>query len=162
MLVVMKLILRLISFIVGSMLTLAPLLLLLSFSYGVGEPPSSDTKGLRYFALPLLAGAALGGGLLLVGMPNLVIGPIRPVFRNIAAIMLVVSAVAIFSIGFSGSVTAIVVPLVLLVNATAFFYFVYPAKRFSSTCKSATVGKMTSNPLTSNVSCTGTEIAHRE
>ena len=130
----MKPVLRLINLVFGGALTLAPLLLLLSFSYGVGEPPSSDPKGFRYFALPLLAGVALGGGLLLAGLPNLVVGSIRPVFRSVAGVLLVVSVVAVFFIGFNGSVTVIVCPLVLFLNAMAFFYFVYPAKRFSDTC----------------------------
>jgi hypothetical protein len=136
----MKPILRLISLVAGGALTLAPLLLLLSFSYGVGEPPTSDPKGYGYFALPLLAGAALGAGLLLVGLPNVVVGSMRPATRNIAGVLLVVSAVAIFCIGFSGSVTAIACPLALLMNATAFFYFVYPAKRFSNTFGRKAVG----------------------
>ena len=134
----MKPVLRLINLVVGGALTLAPLLLLLSFSYGVGEPPSSDPKGVGYFALPLLAGVTLGGGLFLVGLPNLVVGSIRPVFRSVAAVLLGVSVVAVFFIGFTGSVTVIVCPLVLLLNAMAFFYFVYPAKRFSATCSRST------------------------
>lgn len=126
-----RILLRFMSFITGGALILAPFLLLLSFSYGVGEPPSTDPKSIGYFALPLLVGVALGGGLLLVGLPNLVVGPRRPVLRNAAAILQLISVVAIFCIGFSGSATAIIFPLVLLINATAFFYFVYPAKSFS-------------------------------
>ena len=134
----MKPVLRLVNLVVGGALTLAPLLLLLSFSYAVGELPSSDPKGVGYFALPLLAGVTLGGGLFLVGLPNLVVGSIRPVFRSVAAVLLGVSVVAVFFIGFTGSVTVIVCPLVLLLNAMAFFYFVYPAKRFSATCSRST------------------------
>ena len=130
----MKPVLRLISLVVGSALTLVPLLGLLSFSYLVGEPPSSDPKGFGYFGLALLDGVALGGGLLLAGLPSLVVGSIRPVFRSVAGVLLVVSVVAVFFIGFDGSVTVIVCPLVLLLNAMAFFYFVYPAKPFSDTC----------------------------
>jgi hypothetical protein len=129
---VMKPVLRLISFVVGCALTLAPMYLLVSFSYAVGEPPSSESKGFGYFALPLIGGVALGGGLLLAGLPNLVIGPMRPVFRSIAAVLLVISVVAVSFIGFDGSVTAILCPFILLLNAAAFFFFVYPAKHFSN------------------------------
>ncbi len=129
---VMKPVLRVISFVVGGALTLAPLYLLVSFSYAVEEPPSSESNGFGYFALPLLGGVALGGGLLLTGLPNLVTGPMRPVFRSIAAVLLVVSVLAVSFIGFNGSVTAILCPFILLLNAAAFFYFVYPAKHFSN------------------------------
>lgn len=129
---IMQPLVRLISLVAGAGLTLAPLLLLLSFSYDVGASPYADPKGFKYFALPLLAGVVLGGGLLLVGLPDLVVGPVRKAFRNVAAVLLVVSAAALFHIGFSGSVTAVVCPLAILMNAAAFFYFVYPARRFSN------------------------------
>ena len=127
----MKAILRITSLVAGGLLTLAPMYLLLSFSYAVGEPPSAEAKGLKYFALPLLAGAGLGGGLLLVGLPNLVVGSLRPTSRNVAAFLLVISAWTIFYVGFEGTFTRVVGPAVLLLNAVAFLYFVYPAKRFS-------------------------------
>jgi hypothetical protein len=128
---VMNHIARLVFLLAGAALTLAPMLALLSFSYGVGEPPSSHPKGFEYFAWPLLAGVGIGGGLLLVGVPNLVVGQKRPNYRNIAALLLVVSTVALFGIGFEGSVTASLGPLAILLNATAFFAFVYPATSFS-------------------------------
>lgn len=126
----MKTILRISFFAMGCALTAAPMILLLSFSYGVGEPPSSDPKGFRYFVAPLLVGLVLGGGLLLVGLPNLVVGHQRPALRIAAAISLAISAVAVTFTGFSGAVTAFVGPVLLSAYALAFYYFVYPAKRF--------------------------------
>ena len=126
----MKTTLRIISFATGSALAVAPMLLLLWFSYSVGEPPTSHSKGFNYFASPLLVGLIFGGGLLLVGFPSLVAGKKRPITRIVAAIFLVVSSVAVVRVGFGSLVATVAGLMVFLVDAIAFYYFVYPAKRF--------------------------------
>ena len=121
---------RALSFAVGVILLLAPLALGLGFAYGVGEPPTPN--GSAWFAAPLLAaGLLIGGGPVLIGLPGVVVGHRRPVFRYAAAVLLAISAFAIIWIGFSGTVTAIVGPIVLLVEAAAFYLFVYPAATYS-------------------------------
>ena len=128
----MSTMIRFISFATGSVLAVAPMLLLLWFSYSVGEPPRSHPKGFTFFAAPLLAGFILGGGLLLVGLPKLVAGAKRTGTRIVAAILLVASAVALVRIGFGSPVVAVFGVFALLVNAIAFYHFVYPARRFGN------------------------------
>jgi hypothetical protein len=121
--------LRALSFAVGTLLLFAPVFLMLSFAYGVGEPPKQSER--LWFTLPLLAaGAAIGGGPLLAGIPGLVVGSRRPATQGTAGVLIVVSALAILFIGFSGTVTAIVSPAILLIEAAAFYYFVFPATRY--------------------------------
>jgi hypothetical protein len=120
---------RALSFAVGVILLLAPLALGLGFAYGVGEPPTPNDSA--RFAAPLLAaGVLIGGGPILIGLPGVVVGHRRPLFRYAAAILLAISALAILWIGFSGTVTAIAGPAVLLIEAAAFYFFVYPAATY--------------------------------
>ncbi len=127
---IMITVVRALSFAVGVILLLAPLALGLGFAYGVGEPPTTTDSA--WFAGPLLvAGVLIGGGPMLVGIPGVVVGHRRPLFQSVAAVMLSISALAILWIGFSGRVTAIAGPVVLLIEAAAFYFFVYPAARYS-------------------------------
>lgn len=66
--------LRFISLCLGFMLTIAPSLLAFEFVYSLGEPPKDITETMLYLALTLFTGLVLGGGLLLIGIPNLVVG----------------------------------------------------------------------------------------
>ncbi len=122
--------LRLVSFLFGCALLVAPSAVFLGFSYAVGEPPE-DTFS---FLFPELVGfgVLLGGGLILVGIPRLVMGPARPWFSQTAGLLLGLSALAtIFAVGFSGEIPRIASPLVLLVELLAFYAFVFPAHSFS-------------------------------
>lgn len=120
---------RVVLLIVGIAMVAAPSFLLLQFAYGVGEP--LDQNEIAFFIPTLGIGIALGGGLVLVGLPRLVAGATTPVMRVLAGAMLVASAALLASFGFSGSVTRIITPLILLFELLAFLVFIYPAKRFS-------------------------------
>src|SRR5688572_19888642 len=124
--------LRALSFIAGLALLAAPSFLLLQFAYGVGEPPESQASAFFLLLLPVCMGFILGGGLLLAGLPHLVLGPRRPTMRLVAGLLMVTSAgVVVLFGGFSGSVTKIATPAVLLLNALAFLAFVWPARAFT-------------------------------
>ena len=127
----MKALARTVFLMAGLLLTVSPVIAFLMFAYGVGEPPRATPLEFAVFALPLLPGVALGGGLVLVGLPKLVAGKTRPRTRVAAGLLLVVSTVAHLALGFDGTVTAIIGPLAIVLNAAAFLLFVYPAKAFS-------------------------------
>lgn len=110
-------------------MVIAPSFLLLQFAYGVGEPPSQNQ--VAFFVPTLGIGLVLGGGLVLVGLPRVVAGATTPIMRVLSGAMLITSAVLLAALGFSGSITKIVSPLILLSELVAFLFFVYPAKRFS-------------------------------
>ena len=121
--------LRVVSFLVGVVLVLFPTWLLIQFTYGVDESPS--LQGWIWFFLPIGMGLVLGGGLLLAGLPKVVEGPARPVAQVIAGFWLAASAAMfLFFVGFSGSVTKIASPAILLLEAVVFAVFVWPAPRF--------------------------------
>lgn len=120
--------LRILSFLIGAALAVVPSFLLLQFAYGVGEPPA---KGEIAFFLPTIGiGLFLGGGLLLVGLPKFVSGATTPALRGLSGALIVFSALAVAFLGFSGSVTKMVSPIILFLEFVAFWVFVYPAKFF--------------------------------
>lgn len=123
--------LRVLSLSIGGLLTIAPSLLAIQFSYGVGEPPNNIVEAILYLAITLFGGLFLGGGLLLVGIPNLVVGPQKPIFRWFSGFLLflAVSILVVF-VGFSGTVTEKVSPFVLLLQFAVFYVFIWPAATF--------------------------------
>lgn len=113
------------------MLTIAPSLLAFQFAYGVGEAPKDITESMLYLSVTLLGGSVLGGGLLFVGIPNLVVGAQKPIFRWFAGVLLLLSVIIlVVVVGFSGTVTGKVSPLVLLLQFTVFYVFIWPAANF--------------------------------
>jgi hypothetical protein len=126
----MILLLRILSFVVGVALIAAPSFLLLQFAYGIGEPPAHNEI---HFFLPTLGiGLLLGGGLVLAGAPRLEAGASTPTLRVIAGGLLFISFCVVALMGFSGSVTRVISPMVMLIELITFFAFVYPAKRFET------------------------------
>lgn len=134
----MVVLLRILSLLVGCLLTLAPSFLMLQFAYGVGEPPTPEDS-VTFFLPLLLVGLGFGLGPLLIGLPKLVAGPRTPVLRVITGILLGVSACGFFLVGFGGTRTIVLVPALLVFEAVAFVVFIWPAKPFSA-----------NPPLTSN------------
>jgi len=118
-------------FLVGMLLTATPVFAYLAFGYGVGDPPQRTFGDLLFLVVPLAPGLLFGGGLLLVGLPGLVEGARRPMMRTIAGVLLVISTIALFAVGFKGTVTAVLGPLAIAANAAALWLFVFPAKFFA-------------------------------
>ncbi len=121
--------LRLISLLLGCAITIAPAFLTLAFAYGVGEPPET-TVAFAFYLLPLVIGLIFGMGPLLIGFPKLVAGPEKPKMRVAAGTFLVISIAGLLMVGFGGSVTRVVTPIALLVEAALFAIFIWPAKHF--------------------------------
>ncbi len=122
--------LRLVALIFGCALLVAPATVFLGFTYAVGEPPDDSFS----FLFPELIGFGLllGGGLVLVGIPKLVVGNVRPWSSQIAGLFLVFSALAItFGVGFSGEIPRVASPVALLIEFLAFYAFVFPARSFA-------------------------------
>lgn len=120
---------RFIAFALGAALTVAPSFLLLQFAYGVGEPP--DEGSLAFFIPTILIGLVLGLGPLLIGIPKLVAGPRTPTYQLLAGVLLAVSIGCILLfVGFNGTVTRVVSPVVLVVEVALFALFIWPAKLF--------------------------------
>jgi hypothetical protein len=126
---------RVVLLIVGIAMVTAPSFLLLQFAYGVGEPP--DHNEVAFFLPTLGVGMVLGSGLVLVGIPRVVAGATTPIMRALAGAMLIASAVSLTALGFSGSLTKIVTPVLLILELVAFLVFIFPAKRFSKTTGAA-------------------------
>jgi hypothetical protein len=122
---------RLISFVLGCILIVAPAFLVLAFAYGVGEPPET-IDAFAFYLLPLVIGLIFGMGPLLIGFPKLVAGPNKPKMRVAAGAFLVISFAGLLMVGFSGSVTQVVTPAALLVEVALFAIFIWPAKHFSA------------------------------
>lgn len=102
---------------------------LLHFAYGVDDSPSFQNW--IWFLVPIGMGLVLGGGLLLAGLPKIVVGSTRPIAQAIAGILIAISAATfLFFVGFSGSVTKIASPAILFLEAVIFGVFVWPAVRF--------------------------------
>ena len=121
--------LRAFSFLAGLALLAAPSLLFLQFAHAVDE--------LRFAAgtilLTICAGLVLGGGLLFAGLPRLAVGAQRPLTRLVTGLWILTSSVVIAHfVGFSGSVTKVASPAVLLLNVLVFAAFVWPARAFTS------------------------------
>jgi len=73
----------------------------------------------------------LGGGLLLIGIPNLVVGAQKPLFRWLAGFLLFLAVIiVVVVVGFSGTVTGKVSPFVLLLQFAVFYVFIWPAVNF--------------------------------
>ena len=127
--------LRLISFVLGSAITLAPAFLALAFAYGVGEPPET-TLAFAFYLLPLGIGLIFGIGPLLIGFPKLVAGPEKPRMRVAAGAFLAISIVGLLRVGFDGSVTRVTTPIALLIEAALFGVFIWPLNIFPLTRQS--------------------------
>ena len=121
--------LRLILFVLGCAITVAPAYLILVFAYGVGEPPET-TVAFAFYLLPLVIGLIFGMGPLMIGFPKLVAGPEKPRMRVAAGAFLSISIAGLLMVGFGGSVTRVVTPIALLVEAVLFAVFIWPAKYF--------------------------------
>ena len=121
--------LRLVALVLGCTLTVAPLFLALKFAYGVGEPPNGHWDML-YFSMFLLLGLPFGLGPLMISLPNTVAGPQTPVARLFAGGFLLVTIATLLLIGFDGTVTRIVSPAILLLEAALFALFIWPARPF--------------------------------
>ena len=122
---------RLISFLLGCAITLAPAFLALVIAYGVGEPPET-TVAFAFYLMPLGIGLIFGLGPLLIGFPELVAGPKKPRMRIAAGAFLAISIVGLLMVGFDGSVTRVTTPTALLIEAALFGVFIWPAKHFSA------------------------------
>ena len=121
--------LRLLSILLGVLLSAAPAVLALQFAHGVGEAPS--TGRMTDFVLPLLIlGLPFGLGPLLAGLPRTVCGQRTPVMRVVVGLLLVVSAGGLVIIGMGGSVMVWVSPVVCLLEAAIFAAFIWPARTF--------------------------------
>ncbi len=121
--------LRLLSILLGLLLSAAPAVLALQFAHGAGEVPSGGR--ITDFVLPLLVlGLPFGLGPLLAGLPRTVCGSRTPVMRVVAGLLLAVSAGGLVIVGMGGSVMLWVSPIVCLLEAAIFAAFVWPAKRF--------------------------------
>jgi hypothetical protein len=125
----MILALRVLSCLAGLALAAAPSSLLLMFAHGVGEPPHPDDLG-HFLLAPIGLGLVLGGGLLLVALPRLVAGARTPAARIVAGALIVLSAACVAFAGFSGSVTRITNPAILLIECAIFLVFIWPARTF--------------------------------
>jgi hypothetical protein len=123
--------LRILSLLLGCILTLAPSYLVLTFAWSVGEPPD-PARYLSFFLPTLAMGLAIGAGPLLVGIPGIVVGKKNPKLRILATVLLGVPALFFVFLGVEGSVTRIVTPIILLLEAVLFSVFVWPAKRFQT------------------------------
>ncbi len=121
--------LRLISLLLGCVIIAAPAFLTIAFAYSVGEPPET-TVAFAFYLLPLFIGLFFGMGPLLIGFPKLVAGSEKPRMRVVAGAFLVISIAGLLMVGFGGSVTRVVTPIALLVEAVLFVVFVWPAKHF--------------------------------
>jgi hypothetical protein len=65
-----------------------------------------------------------------VGLPSLVAGGKRPIMRASAAALLGVSMAGFIVLGVEGSVTLVVTPLALALEALLFASFIWPAPWF--------------------------------
>jgi hypothetical protein len=117
----------LISFVLGCAITVAPAYLILVFAYGVGDPPNTTVA---FYFLPLVIGLIFGMGPLMIGFPKLVVGPEKPGMRVAAGAFLFISIAGLLMVGFGGSVTRVVTPIALFVEAVLFAVFIWPAKHF--------------------------------
>lgn len=122
-------VLRFISLALGCVLTMAPSFLALQFAYGVGEPPETESYFV-FFGPLLVIGLLFGLGPLLIGLPKVVAGSKTPKARLLAGVLLAISIAGILLIGFSGSVTRITSPVILLIEAILFAIFIWPAKPY--------------------------------
>ena len=78
-----------------------------------------------------MVGTFLGGGLILTGIPRLVVGSTNPHARDSTACLLAVSCIFLLSLVVrSGSVTALVALAVILLELLVFWVFVFPARYF--------------------------------
>lgn len=119
--------LRVLAFLLGCAVIAAPPFFVLSLAYSMGEPPEDL---LAFLTEPVLVGLIFGAGPLLIGLPSLVAGEQRPILRAVAAALLVVSMAGFIVLGVEGSVTLIVTPLALALEALLFAAFIWPAPRF--------------------------------
>ena len=118
------------SFLAGVALAAAPSYLLFWFAYGVGEPPEPG-EAWRFLIAPICVGLFLGGGLLLVALPRLVAGARSPTARLVTGALIVLSAAVVAHVGgFSGSVTRLTNPVILLIEFVVFLVFIWPARSF--------------------------------
>lgn len=123
-------VIRAISLILGFLLMLAPSYILFAFAAGVGEAyTSSQWQGF----LPMFAiGFILGGGLFLTGAPPKLTGSHKPSGRAFVGLLLLLSAASISLSGFSGVLTAVISPPILVFELVVFYLFVFPAKHSSN------------------------------
>ena len=122
--------LRLTALLLGTVMTLAPIALLL-FSHGSGQLPSGD----RLFNLlaPLLViGLAFGLGPLLIALPRLVAGQRNPGARLAAALLLRVSAGGLVLFGMGGVASLLPAVLGLVAESVLFAVFIWPARSFAA------------------------------
>jgi hypothetical protein len=120
-------VLRVLAFLLGCAVVVAPPFFVLSLAYSLGEPPEDL---IAFLMEPVLVGLIFGAGPLMIGLPSLVAGGKRPIIRAIAAALLGVSMAGFIVLGIEGSVTLIVTPLALLLEALLFASFIWPAPRF--------------------------------
>lgn len=120
-------VLRVLAFLLGCAVVVAPPFFVLSLAYSLGEPPEDL---IAFLMEPVLVGLIFGAGPLMIGLPSLVAGGKRPIVRAIAAALLGVSMAGFIVLGIEGSVTLIVTPLALLLEALLFASFIWPAPRF--------------------------------
>ncbi len=121
--------LRLLALLLGSALTLAPAALFL-FSHGSGSLP--DAGKLFSLLAPLLViGLGFGLGPLLLALPRLVRGTQTPTARLGVALLLLVSAGGLVLLGLGGQASLILAVPGLLLEATLFAVFIWPARRFA-------------------------------
>ncbi len=59
----------------------------------------------------------------MVGLPGFVVGNRRPTSQTVAGALLALSTAAIIWAGFSGTITVIVSPMLLAIEAAAFYFF---------------------------------------
>ena len=122
--------LRLSALLLGTVMTLAPIALLL-FSHGSGQLPSGD----RLFNLlaPLLViGLAFGLGPLLIALPRLVAGQRNPGARLAAALLLLVSAGGLVLFGMGGVASLLPAVLGLVAESVLFAVFIWSARSFAA------------------------------
>lgn len=122
--------LRLSALLLGTVMTLAPIALLL-FSHGSGQLPSGD----RLFNLlaPLLViGLAFGLGPLLIALPRLVAGQRNPGARLAAALLLLLSAGGLVLFGMGGVASLLPAVLGLVAESVLFAVFIWPARSFAA------------------------------
>lgn len=119
--------LRVLAFLLGCAVIAAPPFFVLSLAYSLGEPPEDVVA---FLMEPILVGLIFGAGPLMIGLPSLVAGGKRPIMRAIAAALLGVSMAGFIVLGIEGSVTLIVTPLALVLEALLFAAFIWPAPRF--------------------------------
>lgn len=120
-------VLRVLAFLLGCAVVLAPPFFVLTLAYSLGEPPEDL---LAFLMEPVLVGLIFGAGPLMVGLPSLVAGGKRPIMRAIAAALLGVSMAGFIVLGVEGSVTLVVTPLALALEALLFASFIWPAPWF--------------------------------